>query len=92
MAKALAPQGWRPGAGGTQAGGAGGNRQRDWPATLVVPADVGDPGAVKALFAAIKDKFGRLDLLFNNAGIGTPADADGRACLSSNGRRWWASI
>jgi NAD(P)-dependent dehydrogenase (short-subunit alcohol dehydrogenase family) len=40
---------------------------------LVVPADVGDPASVKALFAAAKDKFGRLDVLFNNAGIGAPA-------------------
>jgi NAD(P)-dependent dehydrogenase (short-subunit alcohol dehydrogenase family) len=42
-------------------------------AHLVAPADVGDPVAVKAVFAQIKDKFGRLDMLFNNAGIGTPA-------------------
>jgi len=41
--------------------------------TLVVPADVSDPAAVKALFAATKDAFGRLDVLFNNAGIGAPA-------------------
>ena len=40
--------------------------------TLVVPTDVGDPAAVKALFAAVKDRFGRLDLLFNNAGMGAP--------------------
>ena len=40
---------------------------------LVAPADVGDPAAVKTVFARIKDKFGRLDMLFNNAGIGTPA-------------------
>jgi len=39
---------------------------------LVLPADVGDPAAVKAVFARIKDKFGRLDMLFNNAGMGTP--------------------
>jgi NAD(P)-dependent dehydrogenase (short-subunit alcohol dehydrogenase family) len=38
--------------------------------TLVVPTDVGDPLAVRALFAQAKDAFGRLDLLFNNAGIG----------------------
>ena len=40
---------------------------------LVAPADVGDPAQVKAVFARIKDKFGRLDVLFNNAGMGTPA-------------------
>ncbi|MGB7218089.1 MAG: SDR family oxidoreductase [Vicinamibacterales bacterium] len=37
---------------------------------LVVPTDVGDPAAVRSLFARAKDAFGRLDLLFNNAGIG----------------------
>ena len=35
--------------------------------------DVGDPEAVKNLFAAIEKSFGRLDLLFNNAGAGAPA-------------------
>ena len=41
--------------------------------TLVVPTDVADEASVKALFAVIKERFGRLDLLFNNAGIGAPA-------------------
>ena len=41
--------------------------------SLVVPTDVSDPAAVKALFAKAKQGFGRLDLLFNNAGIGAPA-------------------
>ena len=41
--------------------------------TLVVPTDVGDPASVKALFAKTKETFGRLDLLFNNAGTGAPA-------------------
>ena len=41
--------------------------------TLVVPTDVGDPASVRALFVKTKDAFGRLDLLFNNAGIGAPA-------------------
>jgi NAD(P)-dependent dehydrogenase (short-subunit alcohol dehydrogenase family) len=41
--------------------------------TLVVPTDVTDPASVKALFARTKDTFGRLDVLFNNAGIGAPA-------------------
>ncbi len=41
--------------------------------TLIVPGDVGDVNAVRALFAKTKETFGRLDLLFNNAGIGAPA-------------------
>jgi NAD(P)-dependent dehydrogenase (short-subunit alcohol dehydrogenase family) len=43
------------------------------PRTLVVPTDVADPASVKALFAQTKQVFGRLDLLFNNAGLGAPA-------------------
>lgn len=39
---------------------------------LVVPADVSDPASVKNLFAETHKKFGRLDLLFNNAGIFAP--------------------
>jgi NAD(P)-dependent dehydrogenase (short-subunit alcohol dehydrogenase family) len=41
--------------------------------SLVVPADVADPASIKALFAKTKETFGRLDVLFNNAGIGAPA-------------------
>jgi NAD(P)-dependent dehydrogenase (short-subunit alcohol dehydrogenase family) len=40
--------------------------------TLIVQTDVGDPASVKNLFARTKETFGRLDLLFNNAGIGAP--------------------
>jgi NAD(P)-dependent dehydrogenase (short-subunit alcohol dehydrogenase family) len=40
---------------------------------LAYSADVGKPDEVKALFAKVKEKFGRLDVLFNNAGMGTPA-------------------
>jgi NAD(P)-dependent dehydrogenase (short-subunit alcohol dehydrogenase family) len=40
--------------------------------SLVLPTDVGKPASVKALFAATKETFGRLDLLFNNAGSGAP--------------------
>ncbi len=36
---------------------------------LAVPTDVGDPASVAALFAAVQQRFGRLDLLFNNAGV-----------------------
>ena len=40
---------------------------------LAVPTDITQPAAVEALFAAIGAKFGRLDVLFNNAGINVPA-------------------
>ena len=39
---------------------------------LVVPADVSDAGSVQALFARVQESFGRIDLLFNNAGIFVP--------------------
>jgi len=39
---------------------------------LVVPADVSDAGSVQTLFAAVQESFGRVDLLFNNAGIFVP--------------------
>ena len=39
---------------------------------LAVPTDVSNPDSVRALFSKIKEAFGRLDLLFNNAGIGAP--------------------
>ena len=39
---------------------------------LVVPTDVSDPASVQALFAKTKDRFGRIDVLFNNAGTGAP--------------------
>jgi NAD(P)-dependent dehydrogenase (short-subunit alcohol dehydrogenase family) len=39
--------------------------------TLIVPTDVKEPAAIQALFAKTRESFGRLDLLFNNAGIST---------------------
>jgi len=42
-------------------------------AMLPWPADVSDPASVKGLFAGTKAAFGRLDVLFNNAGRGAPA-------------------
>jgi len=50
---------------GAEAGPAGGQ-------ALAVPADVSDPASVRALFEKTKETFGRLDLLFNNAGSGAP--------------------
>jgi len=46
--------------------GTGGSR------ALVVPTDVSNPEAVRALFAKVREVFGRLDLLFNNAGVFPP--------------------
>jgi NAD(P)-dependent dehydrogenase (short-subunit alcohol dehydrogenase family) len=45
--------------------GGGGN-------VLAVPTDIADPEQVRALFAKTKEVYGRLDLLFNNAGMGSP--------------------
>ena len=42
--------------------------------TLVVPTDVSQPDSVKDLFAKTKETFGRLDLLFNNAGVFSPPE------------------
>ena len=41
--------------------------------TFIVQTDVSDQNSVKALFKKTKERFGRLDLLFNNAGIGSPS-------------------
>ncbi len=46
---------------------------RDGPKMLVVPTDVTVPDSVRALFETTKQTFGRLDVLFNNAGMGAPA-------------------
>src|SRR5581483_6766590 len=40
---------------------------------LAVPTDVRDPESVASLFTEIERRFGRLDLLFNNAGVNAPA-------------------
>lgn len=50
-------------------GDIGGNKQN----CLAVSCDVGKPIEVKQLFSEIKNHFGRLDVLFNNAGMGAPA-------------------
>lgn len=39
---------------------------------LAIATDITDPDSVKALFAEVEERYGRLDLLFNNAGIGAP--------------------
>ena len=75
-ALALAAKGWSVALAGrradkleevVKAAGAAGGRM------LAVPTDVAEPKSVAELFAKVKDKFGRLDVLFNNAGMGAPA-------------------
>jgi NAD(P)-dependent dehydrogenase (short-subunit alcohol dehydrogenase family) len=39
---------------------------------FIVPTDVKDVDAIRAMFAKVKEKYGRLDVLFNNAGMGAP--------------------
>ena len=58
---------------------------------LVIPTDVTDADSVRSLFSAVVDEFGRIDLLFNNAGLfGTPAPIedvqleDWRAVVDTN--------
>jgi NAD(P)-dependent dehydrogenase (short-subunit alcohol dehydrogenase family) len=41
------------------------------PRTLVLPTDIRDPAAIAALFDRVKETYGRIDLLFNNAGTST---------------------
>ena len=40
--------------------------------SIVVPADVADPASIARAFATVKETFGRLDVLFNNAGVNVP--------------------
>ena len=40
--------------------------------TLAIVSDVSDPDSIAALFARVREEYGRLDLLFNNAGSGAP--------------------
>jgi NAD(P)-dependent dehydrogenase (short-subunit alcohol dehydrogenase family) len=75
-AQALVADGWRVAFVGRRRealdeaiAGCGQGRER----AIAVPTDVGDPASVAALFEIVKTKFGRLDLLFNNAGVSSMA-------------------
>ena len=69
-----APAGmWRwPGGGASSSRRRRARSRRSAAARLPSRTDVGDPAAVKALFAQVESEFGRLDLLFNNAGQNAP--------------------
>jgi NADP-dependent 3-hydroxy acid dehydrogenase YdfG len=56
--------------------------------TLCVSADVMDPASVKNVFSKTKEKFGRLDVLFNNAGTGAP----GTVLLEDLTFEQWTSV
>jgi NAD(P)-dependent dehydrogenase (short-subunit alcohol dehydrogenase family) len=59
------------------------------PAALVVPTDVANPGSVAVLFAAVRERWGRIDLLVNNAGTfgpsGTPDEIEVEDWLAAVG-------
>ena len=64
---------WRwPGGGASSSMRSRARSRRSAAAPCPAATDVGDPEAVKALFAQIEREFGRLDLLFNNAGQNAP--------------------
>jgi NAD(P)-dependent dehydrogenase (short-subunit alcohol dehydrogenase family) len=76
VALALVEAGYRVAAAGRRSDAldstvrAAGSRSGD---VVAVVTDVGNPASVAALFDTVAQKFGRLDLLFNNAGTGAPA-------------------
>lgn len=72
VAKALAREGYALVLAGRRAEALNEVAKAIGPGALAVPTDVTDPVAVSALFSATRDRFGRLDLLFNNAGTGAP--------------------
>jgi NAD(P)-dependent dehydrogenase (short-subunit alcohol dehydrogenase family) len=72
-AQALIAAGWRVALVGRRREALEETAQGHAQETLVLPADVADPQAVAAAFRTLEERWGRLDLLFNNAGGGAPA-------------------
>src|SRR3954471_1853381 len=71
-ALALAGSGWRVALAGRRQEALEAVAKESGGQCMAVPTDVTDPASVKALFEATVQKWGRVDLLFNNAGIGAP--------------------
>jgi NAD(P)-dependent dehydrogenase (short-subunit alcohol dehydrogenase family) len=76
VTRELLAAGWQVAVAGRRAGPLA-ETVSGWPATdvLAVPTDVAVPDSVGALFGAVRDRFGRVDLLFNNAGVFGPGGA-----------------
>jgi NAD(P)-dependent dehydrogenase (short-subunit alcohol dehydrogenase family) len=72
VARALDGAGWKVALAGRREAAL----QETLAAGLVVPTDVTRPAAVDALFARVREELGRVDLLFNNAGMGASAPID----------------
>jgi len=72
VSAALANAGWNLVLAGRRAEELTRTAELTGPNTLSVPTDVSQPDSVRELFIKIKDRFGRLDFLFNNAGMGAP--------------------
>jgi NAD(P)-dependent dehydrogenase (short-subunit alcohol dehydrogenase family) len=74
VAVALAREGYRVALAGRRAAELDGTaHEAPAESCLSIPTDVSDPKQVEALFTRTRERFGRLDLLFNNAGFGAPA-------------------
>jgi NAD(P)-dependent dehydrogenase (short-subunit alcohol dehydrogenase family) len=72
VALTLAAHGWRVGLAGRRAEALQATADRADGEALPVPTDVSDEASVRALFDRTADRFGRVDLLFNNAGASAP--------------------
>ncbi|HEY3186309.1 MAG TPA: SDR family oxidoreductase [Solirubrobacteraceae bacterium] len=64
---------------------AGVDLEGDSPGDLALAADVTDEDAVRGMFAAVRERFGRIDVIFNNAGISPPDD---RSVLDTTLEAW----
>lgn len=87
-AQALVRAGWRVALFGRRAEALAETAAADPTRMMVLPLDVSDPVAVATGFAAVEAAWGRLDLLFNNAGSGTPAVTPDELAIE----RWMAVV